>query len=70
MFSVRITLCILIPVLFGAAVNASEFTVKKQAKAQVEYSPYINRSFPQNVYWGDTHLHTTYSPVAITCTAW
>lgn len=22
------------------------------------YSPYAKRSFPSNVYWGDTHLHT------------
>ena len=22
------------------------------------YSPYAQRSFPTNVYWGDTHLHT------------
>lgn len=22
------------------------------------YSPYANRSFPSNVYWGETHLHT------------
>ena len=22
------------------------------------YSPYAQRSFPSNVYWGDTHLHT------------
>ncbi len=25
------------------------------------YSPYVNQSFPQNVYFGDTHLHTAYS---------
>jgi len=25
------------------------------------YSPYAKRSFPSNVYWGDTHLHTGYS---------
>lgn len=25
------------------------------------YSPYVNQSFPQNVYFGDTHLHTSYS---------
>ncbi|MFV1969276.1 MAG: DUF3604 domain-containing protein, partial [Pirellulaceae bacterium] len=25
------------------------------------YSPYANRSFATNVYWGDTHLHTSYS---------
>ena len=25
------------------------------------YSPYAQRSFPSQVYWGDTHLHTGYS---------
>ncbi len=33
-------------------------------KAQMEYSPHINQSFPKEVFWGDTHLHTTYSPDA------
>jgi hypothetical protein len=35
-----------------------------------EYSPYLNRGFPQRVYWGDTHLHTAYSTDAgmIGCT--
>jgi len=28
---------------------------------QEEYSPYLNRGYPQQVYWGDTHIHTTYS---------
>jgi hypothetical protein len=27
----------------------------------VEYSPYPEKSFPNNVYFGDTHLHTSYS---------
>ena len=22
------------------------------------YSPYARRSFPSNLYWGETHLHT------------
>jgi len=26
-----------------------------------EYSPYVNRDYPQNVYWGESHLHTSYS---------
>jgi hypothetical protein len=26
--------------------------------AQEHFSPYAGRSFPTNVYWGDTHLHT------------
>jgi hypothetical protein len=25
------------------------------------YSPYANRDFPSRVFWGDTHLHTSYS---------
>ena len=25
------------------------------------YSPYAGRNFPTNVYWGDTHLHTSNS---------
>ena len=28
------------------------------------YSPYAQRSFPSNVYWGDSHLHTANSPDA------
>mgnify|MGYP001829183132 FL=1 len=32
-----------------------------QAEEQAEYSPYINDNFPNNVYFGDTHLHTSYS---------
>jgi len=26
-----------------------------------EYSPYLNRTFPDRVLWGDTHLHTSIS---------
>ena len=25
------------------------------------YSPYAGRHFPERVYWGDTHLHTSFS---------
>ena len=28
---------------------------------QPSYSPYADRNFPDEVYWGDTHLHTTLS---------
>jgi len=28
------------------------------ASADESYSPYVDRSYPTNVYWGDTHLHT------------
>ena len=26
-----------------------------------EYSPYLNRGYPQRVFWGDAHVHTSYS---------
>jgi hypothetical protein len=32
--------------------------VKDAFPAQKHYSPYAGRSFPTQVYWGDTHLHT------------
>lgn len=50
--------------LLATPATAAEFSLEKPKKSDVEYSPYINRSFPQQVFWGDTHLHTTYSPDA------
>ena len=38
----------------GAAGLAQKYTGKS-------YSPYAERDFPSNVYWGDTHLHTSFS---------
>ncbi|MDX1425423.1 MAG: DUF3604 domain-containing protein, partial [Kiloniellales bacterium] len=26
-----------------------------------EYSPYLYQNYPDRVFWGDTHLHTSYS---------
>jgi len=31
------------------------------AAPQKQYSPYVDQHFPQNVYFGDTHLHTSWS---------
>ena len=28
---------------------------------RTEYSPYLDQGFPDRVYFGDTHLHTSYS---------
>ena len=36
------------------------------AIADETYSPYVDRSYPTNVYWGDTHLHTYLSGDAFT----
>jgi hypothetical protein len=41
--------------------HASE-SDKRAVKAQTaEFSPYVNQHFPNRVYWGDTHLHTSNS---------
>ena len=55
---------ILIGLLIAVPAIASEFTISTPQKPTVEYSPFVNKSFPRNVYFGDTHLHTTYSPDA------
>ena len=36
-------------------------TVIEKAEAEKNYSPSINQTYPDNVYWGDTHLHTNMS---------
>ena len=42
---------------YGAdAGDASHSTFGKK-----EYSPYLDIGFPQRVFWGDTHVHTSYS---------
>ena len=33
--------------------------------AQEPYSPYVNRDYPENVYWGDTHVHIVGSTVDV-----
>ena len=49
--------------LLGAAATASaQFSPSKDSLSDLypgkAYSPYANRMFPDQVYWGDTHLHT------------
>ncbi len=38
------------------AIDPEDVTLGK-----AEYSPFLNRGYPQQVYWGDTHVHTSYS---------
>ena len=33
-------------------------------RAQENYSPYVDIEYPQNLYWGDTHVHSSWSPDA------
>ncbi|MDJ0860063.1 MAG: DUF3604 domain-containing protein, partial [Dinoroseobacter sp.] len=38
------------------AINPEDVTLGAQ-----HFSPFVNQSFPNQVFWGDTHLHTSYS---------
>ncbi len=58
------TWCTLAVLLSAVPGIAQEFTIDKPEQVDVEYSPFVNQRFPQLVFWGDTHLHTTYSPDA------
>jgi hypothetical protein len=53
----------LLPALAAAQNYASDVGIEagEVTLGQPEYSPYLNRSYPDRVLWGDTHLHTSYS---------
>ncbi|EEX15345.1 conserved hypothetical protein [Citreicella sp. SE45] len=44
-------------------VYGQEFTLTEEnhATRETPYSPYVDEHFPQNVFFGDTHLHTSWS---------
>ena len=48
------TLLIMMLSLLPAAVSAGD----------VSYSPPVGRDYPTRVYWGDTHIHSSWSPDA------
>jgi hypothetical protein len=47
-----------------AALTAALMSTTALAQEIKSYSPYAGSEQPRNVYFGDTHLHTTYSPDA------
>ena len=49
--------------LFSVSVSAQDINPPRDhvEKPKAEYSPYVDDFFPQRVYFGDTHLHTSWS---------
>ena len=61
MRSLKTAIAVAFSVLLGfAPVHAQELAVAAE-RDQKEYSPYLERGYPQKVFWGDTHVHTSYS---------
>ena len=56
-------ICLFSSLVFCTALAAQEFggEINPEVFEKPSYSPYAGRNFPDNVYWGDTHLHTTLS---------
>ena len=51
-------------VLVSLAIGGLTETSIAEAASAVQYSPYVGRDIPDQVFFGDTHLHTTNSPDA------
>lgn len=50
-----------LPLLTQASPAAGTKSALADTYSGNSYSPYAKRGFPSNVYWGDTHLHTSLS---------
>jgi hypothetical protein len=51
-------------IAFGQeSTSGVDFAINKDnvEEPQKIYSPFVNTSYPDRVFWGDTHLHTSYS---------
>ena len=50
-----------IAILLAGSPQAFAQDAPGPANKKVTYSPYPAKTFPNRVYFGDTHLHTSYS---------
>ena len=51
--------------LLISSISLSVFAANDESEKKY-YSPYVGNNYPNNVYFGDTHLHTSQSFDAIT----
>jgi Protein of unknown function (DUF3604) len=50
-----------VPLLAQDTGEPDRASLEKAYSPKRPYSPYADRHFPDRVYWGDTHLHTSFS---------
>jgi hypothetical protein len=60
---ILLTMFALVLTSFALAALAQDIEMdpKNVTLGKAEYSPYLDRGYPDRVYFGDTHLHTSYS---------
>lgn len=56
----KILIAVILTLTFVASPSLA-VDVPPPSDKKVEYSPYPEKTFPNQVYFGDTHLHTSYS---------
>jgi len=63
LFSHKLTMmAFAMALLFAASAGqAQDAPPPRVTEEQINYSPYIKQDFPNQVFFGDTHLHTAYS---------
>jgi len=49
---------------FAVALPFAHASGSEPADSSAAYSPYTDVDYPTNVYWGDTHVHSSWSPDA------
>ena len=57
----RISVTLLVAMTLAQWVSAQDAPAKSEEAGRKNFSPYVGQRYPQQVYWGDTHLHTSYS---------
>jgi hypothetical protein len=60
-FGLMLVLMAALPVLAQDTGEVDKKEILKSFPSKRPYSPYAARPFPTRVYWGDTHLHTSFS---------
>ncbi len=53
--------CLCMPVLAQDMGTLDKESAEQAFKTAPAYSPYVNRDFPTRPFFGDTHLHTSFS---------
>ena len=54
-------LFVAVPLVAQDTGEPDKASLEKSYPTKRPYSPYADRHFPERVYWGDTHLHTSFS---------